>query len=124
MTLEDQQTLQKTKRLQVKVYKDLHLNACNIDANIIDQWIERQIESLTELEKLLNHIHVYDLLPSVQDEDELKTVADEIARDWENALSNHDPRYRVLRYEGYGPEVTFYLDRGPSGGGRSGGHQD
>lgn len=114
MTLENQRTLQWLKHIEVKVYRGLHLNAGNTDTSIVDQWIERKTEPFTDLERLLNHVHIYDYFPTVQDEKELESLASEIALDWEKTLSKRDPRYRVVKYEGYGPEVTFYFDRNMS----------
>ena len=111
MTPEDQQTLQELKHLKLEIYKGLHLNADRIDTNIIDQWIEQKQQSLTELEKVINHIHMYDFFQNIQDEDKLRILADEIVRDWKNVLSSYNPKYRVVKYEDYGPEITFYLDR-------------
>lgn len=111
MTPEDQRTLQCLKHLEIKIYKGLHLNAGTIDAQIVDQWIERKMEQPADLEKLLNHVHMYDFFPSLQDQGELEDLAIEIALSWEKILFEADPRYRVVKYEGYGPEVTFYLDR-------------
>ena len=65
MTPEDQKTLQWLKHLEVKVYRGLHLNAGSIDINIVDQWLERKAESPAILERLLNHIHLYDFFPGV-----------------------------------------------------------
>ena len=111
MTPENQRTLQWLKHLEVKVYRGLHLNAGSIDTNIIDQWLERKIESPDNLERLLNHIHLYDFFPNTHDRDELEGLADEIALDWKKILLDSDPKYKVVKYEGYGPEITFYLDR-------------
>jgi len=79
MMPEDQKALQRVKHLEVKIYKGLHLNARNIDTNVIDQWIELKGGSPAVLEKLLNHIHVFDLFPDVQSESELEDFANEIA---------------------------------------------
>ena len=115
MTSENQRTLRQLKHLRIEIYKGLHLNAGNLDTSIVDQWIERKRELPADLEKLLNHIHLYDFFPDVQDDLQLHDLANEIACDWEKVLSSLDPRYRVVKYEGYGPEVTFYFDRGSSG---------
>ena len=116
MTPEELKTFQQLKRLEVQVYRGLHLNAANTESDtnrsVIDQWIKTHPHSLTNLEKVLNHIHIYDFFLSMQDEAELERLANEIAQSWEKVLSGLDPRYRVERYEGYGPEVTFYFDRG------------
>lgn len=109
MTSEDQKTLQRLRHLEVKVYKGLHLNAGRIDTSVVDQWIERKAGPSADLERLLNHIHLYDFFPSMQNEDELESLANEIAFDWERTLSGSDPRYRVVKYKGYGPEITFYF---------------
>jgi len=114
MTPEDQRTLQHLKHLKVQAYRGLHLNADNTDWDTVDQWIDTTSHSPTDLEKVINHIRIYDFFSSIQDEAELEGLANEIARSWEKVLSALDPRYRVERYEGYGPEVTFYFDRGVS----------
>ena len=98
----------------MKTYRGLHLNANNIDLGVVDQWIDQKPMALSDLEKLLNHIHLYDLFHEIQDECQLKAIANEIAHDWQITLSSIDPRYRVVEYEGYGPEITFYFERGTS----------
>ena len=94
------------------MYKGLHLNARNTDTDVIDQWIERKVEAPADLERLLNHIHMYDFFPNIPDKGELEGFANEIVQDWGKTLFDLDSRYRVITYEGYGPEVTFYFDRG------------
>lgn len=54
---------------------------------------------------------MYDFFPDTQVQGELESLATEIALNWEKTLLKTDPRYRVIKYEGYGPEVTFYFDR-------------
>ena len=49
--------------------------------------------------------------PDMQGGEELESLADEIALDWRKVLLDSDPKYQVVKYEGYGPEITFYLDR-------------
>ena len=109
--LEGLAAFQHLKQLEVKVYKGLHLNADNMDTSIIDQWINQEKSSPADLERLLNHIHVYDFFPDVQDEEELDRAATEIVCSWEKILSDLDPRYCTLMYKGYGPEITFYFNR-------------
>ncbi len=111
MKPEDQRTLQWLKHLEVKVYRGLHLNAGSIDTNIVDQWLERNDRVTCYLEIFLNHVHLYDFFHGVQGRDELEGLADEIASDWKKVLLDSDPKYQVVKYEGYGPEITFYLDR-------------
>ena len=79
MTQEDQTTLQRLKSLKVEVYRGLHLNTGNMDARIVDQWIEQASYSPVDLEKLLNHIHIFDFFSDIQDEMELQRLAEEIA---------------------------------------------
>ena len=97
----------------------MHLNAADTDTGVIDQWIDREPIPPADFEAVLNHVHVYDVFLEVRDEAESRSLAGEIARAWEAALSGFDPRYRVVEYEGHDPEVTFHLDRGMSDTARS-----
>lgn len=103
--------LQHLKKLEVRVYKGLHLNASNVDYSVIDQWINQKKSAPADLERLLNHIHIYDFFPDIQDEGELGRLATDIVHSWNKTLADLDPNYCVLMYEGYGPEITFYLGR-------------
>ena len=114
MNLEHQKIFDAVTNVEVTVYKTLHLRAngsfVTDAAHAAESFIELNKYPDEAIEKFVNHIHVCDLFPDLP-EDEYSDIADKIACAWEKELSALDLRYRVPRYEGYGPEVTFYLDR-------------
>lgn len=126
MTPEQQKVLDDAANLAVRVYKSLHLRAPDSEADIaswektVDSWIDANKYPPEAIEGVMNHLHAYDLFPDYLfpniSEEEYVRLADEIAHIWKQKLAVIDARYNVVRYEGYGPEVTFHLDRAPPTG--------
>ncbi|MFQ1700255.1 hypothetical protein ACJ5NV_06650 [Loktanella agnita] len=96
--------------LEVHKYRGLHLNKNVDNRQTIDDWLERSNDRIA-LEKLLNHLHVYDLA-SLRDysEETYQRIADELERNWRKRLAALDGQFVVERYEDYGPTLTFYFD--------------
>lgn len=106
----DQASIDAAKDLRVHVYRGLHLRGGVDDYKVIDQWIEKKL-SLEDIERVLNHVHVYDLVQADLPEEEYVEIRNEIEQAWGARLAELDRAYAVEAYEGYGPEVTFYLKR-------------
>ena len=81
------------------------------------EWIGK-LRDISEVEKMLNHIHVYDVFGYAQDatDEEFLQVAKLLQRSWTIALSTVLPNFRfdvTLRnsVEDYGPVVGFHRIR-------------
>lgn len=109
--VESSKNFQHIKELKIIIYKELHLNASNKNTSVIDEWINQKKYSSVEIEKVLNHIHIYDFFPEIQEEKKLDEIAKAIALSWKQTLLRLDSRYRILAYRDYGPEITFYFER-------------
>ena len=121
MMPELQDVLDSTKDIAVRIYRSLHLRAPSSEDDVhvwelvADKWIEADKYPPESIEGVMNHVHAYDLFPEHLfpdiSEEEYARLADDIADAWKQKLAAIDARYKVVRYEGYGPEVTFHLDR-------------
>ena len=76
---------------------------------IVLDWLEK--ERVPErVERVINHLHVYDEFPDLTD-NAYDDVAIQIFFHWNEALKKIDPDFRVEKYEEYGPTITFYKKR-------------
>ncbi|SEW42153.1 hypothetical protein SAMN04488515_2928 [Cognatiyoonia koreensis] len=101
--------IEKAKNISVREYRGLFLNADITDDRNIDRWFKEGLPP-HEIERLLNHLHVYDIA-SLNDypEEIYDDIADEIEAAWRERL---DKSFIVERFEDYGPTLTFYRKRG------------
>lgn len=98
-------SLEKTKDLAVRQYRELWLNAEITNDKNIDQWFKEGLQPRA-IERLLNHLHVYDLA-ALQDYPEAvyRKLANEIEVVWREKLGDD---FVVEQFEDYGPTLTFY----------------
>ncbi len=86
------------------------------DLAVVDDWFGR-LAAVADVERVVNHVHVWDLLPSgAFTEEEARGLVEPIASFWQIALRDAYPdREFVVRTDvdgSYGPELTFF--QGPA----------
>lgn len=108
-----QQRIALLKHPYIKCHRAVHFCPEFVGPDAVDSVLNELSISLEAAERLINHIHVHDWFHGLEDEERLKTLANEVARAWESGLKAIDPRYRIIRFrdEYKGPALTFYLDR-------------
>ncbi|WP_309133349.1 hypothetical protein [Cellulomonas sp.] len=87
------------------------LRGFGFDARVVDDWFDR-LGEVTAVEKVVNHLHLWDVLPSVADPGETERLVEPMAWFWHAALERAYPGRRfvvdAVRDGDYGPEVTFW----------------
>lgn len=94
-------------------YRGAVLLAFSFDRAPVDAWFLRLDGDVAKVERVVNHMHVWDILPTNDfDEDEAVRLVEPVAWFWRSALKSAYPDRRfvvdVERDADYGPELTFY----------------
>ncbi|QGQ20592.1 hypothetical protein GC089_17110 [Cellulomonas sp. JZ18] len=88
------------------------LRGFRTDLAVVDDWFDR-LGDVAAVEKVVNHVHVWDLLPSRGfDAREAELLVEPMAWFWHAALDRAFPGRRfvvdAVRDGDYGPELTFF----------------
>jgi hypothetical protein len=103
--------------LRLLAYRGCLVREPVFDTANIDTWLESTGGDVTAVERVVNHVHLYDLVEELSDTDlpALEDLARRIAQLWTDTLQARYPEYRAVvsfasEPDEYGPTLTLHQD--------------